>query len=212
MEEMNSELVTSLVNGGKEWLVLTIAALMPTFWALTLIFQFARPYIVRVLRGLTLRFGADVWWLSYVLIRDALMLVTFAIATILILPGLYIATPLPLLAPISSLLLFWALVLKLFGDADDDARTFRAVSLLLVAAATFYFATLFFGVEATDQAYLGEIPAFLVSATNPGWAWPILLVALAGYAATGSYIFWRFVRALRPSATPVTERPAEPAA
>ena len=211
MEEMNSELVTSLVNGGKEWLVLTVAALMPTFWALTLIFQFARPYIVRVLRGLTLRFGADVWWLSYVLIRDALMLVTFAIATILMLPGLFITMSMPLFAPLSALLLFWALVLKLFGDADDDARTFRAVSLLLVAAATLYFVPLFFGVEATDQAYLGAIPAFLVSATNPGLAWPILLVALAGYGATGSYIFWRFMRTLRKGSAPVTARSSESA-
>ncbi len=211
MEEMDSELVTALVNGGKEWLVLTVAALMPTFWALTLMFQFARPYIVRVLRGLTLRFGADVWWLSYVLIRDALMLLTFAIATVLILPSLYITMSLPLFAPLSALLLFWALVLKLFGDADDDARTFRAVSLLLVAAATLYFVPLFFGVEATDQAYLGGIPAFLVSATNPDLAWPILLVALAGYGATGSYIFWRFMRTLRKGSAPVTERSSQPA-
>ena len=212
MEEMDSELVTTLVNAGKSWLVLTIAALMPTFWALTLIFQFARPYIVRVLRGLTLRFGADVWWLSYVLIRDALMLLTFAIGTSLILPGLYISMPLPLFAPLSTLLLFWALVFKLFGEADDDPRTFRAVSLLLVAAASLYFVPLFFGVEAIDQAYLGEIPAFLVSATNPSWAWPILLLALAGYAATGSYIFWRFMGALRKGAASVTERSTESAA
>src|SRR3989304_2931369 len=153
MEEMNSELVTSLVNGGKEWLVLTIAAFIPTLWALTLIFHFARPYIVRVLRSLTLRFGADVWWLLYVLIRDAVMLITFALGTVLLLPGLYVTMPLPLFGPLASLVLFWALVLKLFGEADDDPRTFRAVSLLLVAGATLFFASLFFGVEATDQAY-----------------------------------------------------------
>ncbi len=202
MEEMDGELVTALVNGGREWLVLTIAAFMPTLWALTLIFHFARPYIVRVLRSLTLRFGADVWWLSYVLIRDAMMIVTFALATVLLLPGLYVTMPLPLFAPLASLVLFWALVLKLFGEADDDARTFRAVSLLLVAGATFFFVPLFFGVEATDQAYLGDLPAFLVSATNQAWAWPVLLVALAGYGATAAYIFWRFTASLRqPRAT-----------
>lgn len=197
MEEMESELITALVNGGKEWLVLTIAAFMPTLWAVTLIFHFARPYVVRVLRSLTLRFGADVWWLSYVLIRDAIMIVTFAVGTVLLLPGLYLTMPLPLFAPIASLVLFVALAIKLFGEADDDARTFRAVSLLLVAGATLFFVPLFFGVEATDQAYLGPLPAFLVSVSNGAWAGPVLLVALVGYGITATAIFWRFLGALR---------------
>lgn len=197
--EMNEELVTTLVDGGKEWLVLTIAAFMPTLWGLTLIFHFARPYILRVLRGLTLRFGADVWWLSYVLIRDAIMLITLALGTILLFPGLFMAIPIPLLAPLGSLLLFWALVVKLFGDADDDPRAFRAISLLLVAGATLYFVSLLFGVEASDQEYLGSLPAFLVSATNPAWAGPVLAVGLVGYALTGLYIFGRFIAALRRS-------------
>lgn len=206
MEGMSDELVTSLVEGGKEWLVLTIAAGLPTLWSLTLIFHFARPYVIRVLRRLSLRFGADVWWLSYVLIRDAIMLITFALGTVLLLPGVFTSMEIGLFAPIASLLLFLALVVKLFGDADDDPRTFRAMSLLLVVGATFYFVSLFFGVEATDQAYLGEIPAFLVSATNPGWAGPILAVGLGGYALTGLYIFWRFTRALsRPVARPEQE-------
>lgn len=212
MDQMEGELVTSLVNGGKEWLVLTIAAFMPTLWAVTLIFHFARPYVVRVLRSLTLRFGGDVWWLSYVLIRDAMMLVTFALGTVLLLPGLYLGQPLPLFAPLASLILFWALVLKLFGEADDDARTFRAVSLLLVAGATLFFVPLFFGVEATDQAYLGELPAFLVSATNPGWATPIVAISLAGYGATATYIFWRFTRTLRQPGGRAIEEAAGPAA
>lgn len=197
MEEMNEELVSALISGGKAWVVLTIAAAMPTLWAMTLIFQFARPYIWRVLRGLTLRFGADVWWLSYVLIRDAVLLATFAIGLVLLSPGLYLTMSLPLFAPFASLLLFWALVVKLFGEADDDPRTFRAVSLLVVAAATLFFSGLFFGVEATDQAYLGSLPSFLVSATNPDWAGPILVLGLAGHAITGLYIFGRFVAGLR---------------
>lgn len=207
MEEMEGELVTALVNGGKEWMVLTIAAFVPTLWGLTLIFHFARPYIVRVLRSLTLRFGADVWWMSYVLIRDAVMMVTFALGTALLLPGLYLTMSLPLFAPFASLLLFWVLVLKLFGEADDDARTFRTVSLLLVAGATLFFVPLFFGVEAVDQEYLGALPAFLVSLTNQAWAGPVLLISLAGYGATATYIFWRFMTALRRPVVP-TEEPA----
>ncbi len=209
MEEMNEELVSSLVTGGKEWLVLTIAAAIPTLWALTLIFHFARPYVVRVLRNLSLRFGADVWWLSYILIRDAFMLMTFAVGSILIMPGIFMRMEIPVFVPLSSLVLFWALVLKLFGDADDDARTFRAISLLLVAAATLFFVSLFFGVEAADQEYLGELPSLLVSSSNLDLAGPILLVSLIGYGLTSLYIFVRFVAALR---RPVAGRSEELAA
>jgi len=204
MTEMDGELVGSLVQGGKDWLVITVANFMPTLWALTLIFHFGRPYIMRVLRTLSLRFGADVWWLSYVLIRDAVMLIAFAIATLSLLPGLFIATTFPVFAPLSALTFFWALTLKLFGDADDDPRTFRTLSLLLVTGATLYFVPLFFGVQAIEQEYMAGLAEFLVSSTNQALAWPILLAGLAGYGLTGLYIFGRFVRGLR---TPA-ERPA----
>jgi hypothetical protein len=202
MENMDAELVGSLVNGGKAWLVVTVANLMPALWALTLIFHFSRPYVMRVLRTLSLRFGADVWWLSYVLIRDAVMLIAFAVATISLLPGLFLNVTFPVLAPLSALLFFVALTVKLFTDSDDDPRAFVALSLLLVVAATLYFVPLFFGVQAMDQEFLGEIPMFLVSSTNPAWAWPILVVTLLGYGATGTYIFWRFTRTLRQPAAP----------
>lgn len=195
--EMDTEVVGSLVEGGKAWLVVTVANFTPTLWTLTLIFHFGRPHIMRVLRTLSLRFGADVWWLSYVLIRDAVMLIAFAVATLSLMPGLFIGTTFPLFAPLSALVFFWALTLKLFGDADDDARTFRAVSLLLVTGATLYFVPLFFGVQALEQEYLGALPEFLVSSTNQVLAWPILLLGLAGYGLTGVFIFLRFVAGLR---------------
>lgn len=195
--DMDSELVGTLVSGGKAWLVITLANFMPTLWALTLIFHFSRPYVMRVLRGLSLRFGADVWWLSYVLIRDALMLITFAVGSILLMPGLFLTLTFPVLAPLAALLFFWALVVKLFGDADDDAATFRRLSLLLVAGATLYFIPLFFGVQALEQEFLGDLPEFLVSSTNATLGVPTLIVGLAGYGLTGAYIFWRFLGPFR---------------
>ncbi len=195
--EMNPELVDSLVSGGKAWLVITLANFMPTLWALTLIFHFGRPYVLRVLRGLTLRFGADVWWLSYVLIRDALMLVTFAAGTILLLPGLFLTLTFPVFAPLASLLFFWALVVKLFWDADDDARAYRRLSLLLVAGATLYFVPLFLGVQAIEQEFMAPLAEFLVSSTNGALAGPAVTIGLVGYGLTGAYIFWRFMTPFR---------------
>ncbi len=60
-------------------MVFSIAAVLPILWAFAMTLHFARPYVIRFLGTLTLRFGADVWWLSYVLIRDALLLLTLGL-------------------------------------------------------------------------------------------------------------------------------------
>ena len=74
------DLATALTTGGSGWLVLSLAAVLPILWAFALIMHFARPYVLRFLQTLTLRFGGDVWWLSYVLVRDVLLLLTLALS------------------------------------------------------------------------------------------------------------------------------------
>ena len=100
-------------------------------WAFAMIMHFARPYILRFLGTLTLRFGGDVWWLSYVLMRDALLTITLALSVVFLMPNLYIGLGLPLTAPLATVVLLWAMVVKLIRDADDDRRTFQIVSVLL---------------------------------------------------------------------------------
>ena len=70
------DFTTALVTNGQAWLVLSLAAILPILWAFALIMHFGRPYVIRFLQTLTLRFGGDVWWLGYVLIRDGLMVIT----------------------------------------------------------------------------------------------------------------------------------------
>src|SRR4029079_8940097 len=103
-------------------------------WAFTLALHFARPYVVRFLEGLTLRFGGDVWWLSYVLIRDVLLVITLGLSMVFLMPNLYLKVGLPITSPLATVVLFWALVVKLIRDADDDPAAFRLVSILLVVA------------------------------------------------------------------------------
>jgi hypothetical protein len=193
----------ALVQGTQYWLILSVAAVLPILWAFTLALHFARPYVLRYLSGLTLRFGGDVWWLSYILIRDGLLVVTFALSTLFLFPNLYLSAALgvPITAPIAALVLFWALLAKLTGDSDDDPRTFRIVSLLLVAASMLYIIPQVYGVEAGDQvdslnsiANLGGIPAALVSGSNPDLSYPILNLSLLGFAITGTIIFVWFLR------------------
>lgn len=193
----------ALVQGSQYWMVLSVAAVLPILWAFTLSLHFARPYILRYLQGLTLRFGGDVWWLSYILIRDGLLVVTLALSAVFLFPNVYMNADLgvPITAPLAALVLFWALLAKLTGDSDDDARTFRIVSVLLVVASMLYIIPQIYGVEAGDQvdalnsiANLGGIPGALVSGSNPDVSYPILNLSLLGFAATGAVIFAWFLR------------------
>ncbi len=201
------DLAKALTSGGSTWLVLSLAAILPILWAFTLVLHFARPYIVRFLGTLTLRFGADVWWLSYVLIRDALMVVTLALGVVFLMPNLYIGLGLPLTAPLATVGLFWALVLKLTRDADDDPRTFQWVSVILFVSSILYIVPQVYGLEAADQvdAWKGVgldwVPGALTAASGDpsvvnGLAWPIFWVSLVLFGLTGAYLFTRFLMGL----------------
>ncbi len=187
------DLATALTTGASAWLVLSVAAVLPILWAFTLVLHFARPYVIRFLRTLTLRFGGDVWWLSYVLIRDALVVVTFGLSVIFLMPNLYLKIGLPITAPVATLVLFWALVVKLIRDPDEDPAAFRLVSVLLVIASALYIVPQIYGLEAADQAYLGNLPSLLISSENVPLARPILWLSLAAFAATGGALFVRFL-------------------
>jgi hypothetical protein len=197
------DLAQAMVTNGEAWLVLSLAAVLPMLWAFTLIMQFARPYMLRFLQGLTLRFGGDVWWLAYVLVRDALLLVTFALSLQFLFPNLYIGLGLPLTAPLATVVLFWALAVKFLTDSDDDPRAFRWVSILLFIASVLYIVPQIYGLEAADQVDalsafgLGGVPAALTAATEDGavngLAWPILITSIVLFAATGAALFTRFL-------------------
>jgi hypothetical protein len=198
------DVAAAVTGGGSEWLVLSIAAILPILWSFALIVHFARPYVIRFLQSLTLRFGGDVWWLSYVLMRDALLMIVLALSVIFLMPNLYIGLGLPLTAPLATVVLFWATVVKLVRDADDDPGAYRLISVLLVVASVLYIVPQIYGLEAADQVDwldqfgLGGIPGAL-SAANPdegtinGLAWPILELSLVLFGLTAAGLFVRFL-------------------
>jgi hypothetical protein len=208
---MNADdLATALTTGASGWLVLSVAAVLPILWAFTLVLHFARPYVIRFLSGLTLRFGGDVWWLSYVLFRDALLVITLGLSMIFLMPNLYLKVGLPITAPIATLVLFWALIVKLVRDTDDDPGAFRLVSVLLVLASVLYIVPQVYGLEAADQEYLGSLPGTLISSENLDLARPILWLSLGLFALTGGGLFTRFLLLLgraEPAASAVAPEP-----
>lgn len=187
------DLASAIANGGSSWMVLSVAAVLPIIWAFTLSLHFARPYVLRFLQKLTLRFGGDVWWLSFVLTRDALLVITLCLSVVFLFPNVYLrGDGLGITAPIATLVLFWATLVKLLRDPDDNAKDFQLQSILLVVASALYIVPQMYGMEAADQG-LGDWSTALISTSNLDLARPILWVTLGLFAVTGGLVFVRFL-------------------
>ena len=187
------DLAAAIANGGSSWMVLSIAAVLPIIWAFTLSLHFARPYALRFLQSLTLRFGGDVWWLSYVLFRDALLVITLSLSMVFLFPNVYLrGDGLGITAPLATVVLFWATLVKLLRDPDDSPSDFRLQSILLVVAYALYIIPQVYGMEAADQN-LGDWSAALISVNNLELARGILWVSFLLVGITGGIVFVRFL-------------------
>src|SRR5437762_2689228 len=183
----------ALVQGGSLWLVSTLVAFLPALWTLTLILHLGRPYVLRTLRRCGLRLGADIWWMSYLLIRDALMLVTFGLSFIFFNPNLVATLAFPITGPLAALCLLLALAVKLARRVDDDVNAFRLATVFLVLGATLYYIPLVFSVEAASQDYLSWFVTNLTSNTNVTVALWIMWISLAGVAIVAAWLFVRLL-------------------
>ena len=182
----------ALIQGGSQWLVSTLVAFLPALWTLVLVLHLGRPYILRTLRRCGLRLGADIWWMSYLLIRDGVLLITFALSWIFFQPNFVVNAALPITGPISALLLLLALAVKLSRRADDDVNAYRLATVFLVLGATLYYGPLVFAVESTSQSYLMGFGQAFTSNTNQIVALWIMWLSLAGMALVA---IWLFIRA-----------------
>lgn len=124
-----------LVNGGSIWLETTLAVALVFISAMAFSLQIARGYFIRILNKFTLRLGADIWWLAYVLIRDALIFMSFIIGLLVFFPGTFLdyAIAVPFM-PLAVVFFGLALVTKLYFDADDNRNAFRVVTILVFVA------------------------------------------------------------------------------
>jgi hypothetical protein len=190
------DLATAIASGGSNWMILSIAAVLPIIWAFTLSLHFARPYVLRFLQSLTLRFGGDVWWLSYVLTRDALLVITLCLSVVFLFPNVYLrGDGLGITAPLATVVLFWATLVKLLRDPDDSPSDFRLQSILLVIASALYIIPQIYGMEAADQD-LGAWSSNLISVNNLDAARVILWTSLVLFSVTGAAVFVRFLLVL----------------
>ena len=126
--------------------------------------QIARNYFLRTLDNFTLRLGADIWWLAYIMIRDGLMFGALLLGFELFFVGTYgdypIAVP---FMPLAIVLTAAVLVIKLVKDPDEEEKTNRLVSTL-TAAATFFYV---FGILMVTESIAGYGNAgYLVTSTG----------------------------------------------
>jgi hypothetical protein len=190
---VSTAITQALVQGGAQWMVATIVAFLPALWTMSLALHLGRPYVLRTLRRCGLRLGADVWWMSYLLMRDGVLLVTFALSWIFFEPNIVTGSALPITGPLAALFLLLALAVKLSRRVDDDVNAYRLSTAFLVIGATLYYFPLVFAVEATSQVHLSWFLQNLTSNQNVSLALGIMWVSLAGVALVA---FWLFVRAL----------------
>lgn len=160
---------SDLVNGGAVWLQVTIAVALVFMMSMAFSLQIARGYFIRILEKFTLRLGADIWWLAYVLIRDGLIFLSFITSLLVFLPGTFlnydIAVP---FMPLSTLLFGTALVTKLYFDADENRNAFRVVtSLVFLGTALWIFSVIF----------VTESPIAMASVSSPMASFPQSVVA-----------------------------------
>ncbi len=191
--DVQTAISAALLQGGAQWLIATIVAFLPALWTMSLMLHLGRPYVLRTLRRCGLRLGADVWWMSYLIIRDALLLLTFALSFIFFNPNLVYNMAFPITGPLAALFLLLALAVKLVRRVDDDVNAYRLATVFLVIGASLYYIPLVFSVENTSQGYLSYLINNWTSNTNPIVALWIMWISLAGVAIVAA---WLFIRAL----------------
>ncbi len=215
--DVSTAITQALLQGGAQWMISTIVAFLPALWTMTLMLHLGRPYVLRILRRCGLRLGADVWWMSYLLMRDALMLMTFALSWIMFQPNIVASAALPITGSLAALLLLLGLAVKLSRRVDDDIAAYRLATVFIVLGATLYYGSLVFAVESASQPYLSGFGQFFTSNTNTPWALGIMWVSLAGVVVVAGWLFiraWMSAnRSMAQRTTPTETKPtAAPAA
>jgi len=194
-DDIATAIMNALVQGGSQWLIATLVAFLPVLWTTALMLHLGRPYVLRTLRRCGLRLGADIWWMSYLLIRDAVLLITLGVSWFYFDPNLVATLSFPLTGPLAALFLLLALAVKMTRRVDDDVNAYRLATVFLVIGATLYYIPLVFAIEAGSQDYLsGFGHAFSTVSADTGLnpaALPIMWISLVGVVLVVAWLFMR---------------------
>ncbi len=209
-DDVATAITNALTQGGAQWLIASIVAFLPALWTMALMLHLGRPYVLRTLRRCGLRLGADVWWMSYLLTRDAVLLMTFALSWIFFQPSIVANSALPITGSVAALFLLLALAVKLSRRVDDDINAYRLATVFLVIGATLYYFPQVFSVEAASQDALSGIVQAWTSNTNVTVALWLMWISLAGVVVVGAYLFYRALASVNRKAKAQMTAPTAP--
>lgn len=186
--DLTNAIVSGINAGGEQFLEGTLAAVLPIVWLAILGLQLGRPYILDMIDRFTLRLGADLLWLIYVALRDLLIVSGVIMSFMFFFPDVVVTDSLPITGGLAAATLMGVLLIKLMGDPDHNATSFRAVTYLLGLGALFYFIPYMLGVQANAVAAGGiaNISAWMVTSSNPIWAVGFSYVSIGLIAVMGA--------------------------
>jgi hypothetical protein len=180
---------TTYLNAATIYTENTITVLLTLLTILALSIQVARGYFLRVLKKFTLRVAADVWWLIYVILRDASIFLIVFFGFMLFYPGIFqdfpIAVPfMPLAIDIFAI----ALVVMLVNDTDEDIN-YNNILTILIAIGTFMyiFGTIFVTESATQ---LAKLPPTVSNSPTNIWGFTNLYFNSINNPALSIYSFY----------------------
>ncbi len=117
----------------------TLAVVLTMLTVLALSIQIARSYFIRVLKKFTLRLAADIWWLLYIILRDASIFLVVFLGVMLYWPGIYQDFPIAVpFAPLAIDFFAMALVMILVVDTDENPLYNSLVSILVIIGSLLY--------------------------------------------------------------------------
>jgi hypothetical protein len=208
----------------------TITVLIMVLVVLAISMQIARGYFLRILRKFTLRLAADIWWLLFILLRDASIFLVLFLGVTLFWPGTYQDYPIAVpFQPLAIDFFAFALVLMLVKDTDEDPKYNSLLTVFIIIGAMLYiFGTVFITESATMLSPLpptvslstsnpwGFLNAYFNSQNNPALAiytfyitFALLLIA-GGIAVMDSFKGSFPRKSIDISPKPVVKQPTEP--
>ncbi len=220
------------VTAGSIYTENTITVVIEVLTILAISMQIARGYFLRILRKFTLRLAADIWWLLFILLRDASIFAVVFLGFSLFWPGTYQDYPIAVPWQLLAIDFFaFALVLLLVKDTDEDPKYNRLLTgfvligtFLYITGTTFVtesalaLSTLPPTVSASVSNPWGFFYAYFNSQNNPtlsiySFYVAFALLLLAGAIAIASSLRSggnTSVRGLKPSPKPVVKQAAAP--
>ena len=146
----------------------TIVVLITLLSILAVSIQIARGYFLRILRKFTLRLAADIWWLLYVILRDASIFLSVFLGFLLFFPGIYQDFPIAMpFAPLAIDFFAMALVLMLVVDTEEEPFYNSILTILVIIATSLYITGMILVTE--SPVALAILPPTVSVSTNNIW-------------------------------------------